>query len=61
MMDGLLCVTHPRYTIGLIVKQGMVVEAPPYARKWTLGRTVLEVTIAAGPRAQSVWFDDEQE
>lgn len=60
-MNGLLCVTHPRYTVGLIVKDGVVVEAPPYARKWTLGRTVLEVTTAAGPQAQSVWLQDEQE
>lgn len=59
-MNGLLCVSHPRYTVGLIVRAGLVVEAPPYARKWALGRTPLEVTIHAGPQAKVVWLEDEE-
>jgi len=57
-MDGLLCVSHPRYTVGLVVENGIVIEAPPYARRWTLGRTVLEVTEAAGPQAKYAWMED---
>lgn len=60
-MNGLLCVSHPRYTIGLVVRDGIVVEAPPYARKWTLGRTVQEVTNAAGSQAKYAWFDDQEQ
>jgi len=30
-------------TLGLVVKDGIVVDAPPYARRWALGRSAREL------------------
>jgi hypothetical protein len=38
MADGLIWYSTPRYTVGLSVRAGRVVEAPPVARRWAMGR-----------------------
>ena len=40
-----------RATVGLIVKGGVIVGAPPYAKEWALGRTVTEL-----PPAKESYF-----
>lgn len=40
--DPDIYVVHPRYTIMLLVKDRMIVDAPPIAR-WTIGRTRRDV------------------
>ena len=42
-MNGLIYLSTPRFTVGLIVKNGVVVQAPPITRRWALGMTVQEV------------------
>jgi hypothetical protein len=36
--DGLLIWSTPRATIGLVVKDGVVVESPPYGYRWAYKR-----------------------
>lgn len=50
-MNGLLWWSSDRATVGLVVRDGVVVEAPPYARKWALGRTLAEL-----PQAKESYF-----
>jgi hypothetical protein len=33
----------PRATVGLIVAGGIVVDCPPYVRRWAMGATVIRV------------------
>ena len=33
----------PRATFGLIVRDGVVIEAAPYARRWCQGRNAVEI------------------
>ncbi len=54
-MNGLFYWSSDRATVGLIVKGGVVVDAPPYARKWALGRTLAELP----PAKESVFVTDE--
>ncbi len=44
--DGLIYWSTPRATVGLVVRDGIVVETPPYARRWAQGRD-----------ARDLWFD----
>lgn len=41
--DGLLWWSTPSATVGLIVRAGIVVETPPYARRWAHGRDAREL------------------
>lgn len=36
--NGLIWWSTRTATVGLVVRDGKVVEAPPYARRWALGR-----------------------
>lgn len=62
-MDGLIWYSTPAATVGLVVKDGVVVDAPPYARKWALGRSAEELlnhshaTTAWLPAARSTMTD----
>lgn len=42
-VDGLWQVTNERVSFGLVVKDGIVVEAAPYGRKWCVGREWAEL------------------
>lgn len=54
-MNGLLWWSSDRATVGLIVRRGVVVDAPPYARRWALGRKVAELPAAR----ESIFVTDE--
>ncbi len=41
--SGLICWSTPRATVGLVVRDGVVVETPPYARRWAQGRDAREL------------------
>jgi len=43
LVNGLLWWFTERATVGLVVRDGTVVEAPPYARRWAKGRAALEL------------------
>jgi hypothetical protein len=57
--SGLIVYSTPRATVGLIVRDGRVVDCPPYARKWAMGRDARELW-RDGKRkgAQLVWLPD---
>ena len=56
---GLIWLSTPRYTVGLIVDGGRVVAAPPYARRWALGRDARQVWREAKARgARLDWIPD---
>lgn len=50
-LDGLVYWSTPSATVGLVTKEGVVVDAPPYARKWALGRRVAEL-----PEAEEIRY-----
>lgn len=52
--DGLIWHSTPRATVGLVVSGGVVVDAPPYARGWALGRPAPE--LLGDPHAQTAWI-----
>lgn len=55
--DGLMYLSLPRYTVGLVVRGGRVVDAPPIAVEWTLGRDARQVWREAARRgARLVWI-----
>lgn len=39
----MIWISTDRYTVGLIVRDRVVIEAPPLARKWALGRDARKV------------------
>lgn len=41
--DGLIWLSTTSYTVGLIVRGGVVVETPPIARRWARGRDAREL------------------
>lgn len=36
--NGMIWYSSPRATVGLIVEDGVVVDCPPYARRWAMGQ-----------------------
>lgn len=42
-MDGLIWWSTPKATVGLVVQDDVVVDGPPYARKWALGRNASQL------------------
>ncbi len=58
--DGLIWCSARTATVGLVVRDGVIVDCPPYARRWAKGRDAREVWRAqrrAG--ADLVWLPDE--
>lgn len=53
--SGLLVHSTPSATVGLIVEDGVVVDGPPYAQRWAIGKT--KETIEAGP-GETAWLPD---
>jgi hypothetical protein len=39
----MIWISNYRFTVGLIVRDGIVVDAPPLARSWSLGRLARQV------------------
>jgi hypothetical protein len=54
-MNGLFYWSTDRATVGLVVRGGVVIDAPPYAHRWALGRTLAELP----PAKESVFVTDE--
>ncbi|WP_157518280.1 hypothetical protein [Herbidospora mongoliensis] len=48
MRDGVIWWSTEKATFGLIVRDGVVVEAAPYARRWAQGHQVEEIFAKAG-------------
>ncbi len=54
--SGLIWCSTPTATVGLVVEDGIVVDCPPYARRWALGRDARDVWFQQGlRRAQLRW------
>jgi hypothetical protein len=56
-VNGLIWHSTPRATVGLVVSGGVVISAPPYARRWALGRPAEE--LLNDPRADTAWIPEE--
>lgn len=50
----MIWISTPRYTVGLIVLDGIVMEAPPIARVWALGVPARQVWDEAVRRGATV-------
>lgn len=58
--DGMIWWSTPRATVGLIVRNAVVIDCPPYARRWALGhdaRALWRQGIHQG--ADLVWIPSE--
>ncbi len=58
--DGLIWHSTRAATVGLVVRDGVIVDCPPYARRWAYGRDARDVwrrQHRAG--ADLVWLPDE--
>ncbi|WP_062431136.1 hypothetical protein [Herbidospora daliensis] len=53
MRDGLIWWSTEKATFGLVVRDGVVVEAAPYARRWAHGRPAEEL-LEKGRRSKGV-------
>jgi hypothetical protein len=54
---GLIWLSTPRYTVGLIVEAGRVVDCPPLVRRWAYGKFARDVWIEAKRRgARLEWL-----
>ena len=49
----MIWISNPRWTVGLIVKDGRITDYPPIARNWVLGRTVQQVWNNARSRPEN--------
>ena len=61
--NGMIYYSTKRATVGLIVEDGIVIDAPPYARKWTIGRYALELwndLLNRPERVQLSWIPNER-
>lgn len=57
-MNGILYIVFARATVGLIVRAGTIVDAPPYCRG-LVGRDVRVVAATLKSRARSIrWIPD---
>lgn len=57
--DGLIWCSTRSATVGLVVKDNRVVDCPPYARRWALGRDAREVwRQQTRASAMLVWIPD---
>ncbi len=57
---GLMWVSTPAATVGLVVRDGLVVDCPPYAYRWAKGRDARQVWRDAARRgADLVWLPAE--
>lgn len=57
---GMIYLSTPSFTVGLIVKDGIVTEAPPIARLWTLHQDARDVwRRSARHGARLVWLPDQ--
>lgn len=52
--DGVMVVSYPRATVGLIVADGKVVGGPPYARSWAIGAQARRVWDEAATKGATV-------
>lgn len=60
MNSGLIWLSTPSATVGLVVVDDRVVDCPPYARGWALGRDAGEVWRAAKARGADLrWRRDK--
>jgi hypothetical protein len=56
---GLIWCSTRRATVGLVVRDGRVVDCPPYARQWALGCDAREVwRKQARAGADLMWLPD---
>lgn len=57
--DGMIWLSTPRFTVGLIVRAGRVVDCPPIARSWAYGRLAYGVWARAARRRDTrlAWYD----
>lgn len=53
-MDGMIWYSTPRATFGLVVKDKLIVDCAPYARKWALGRSARVIWDQALARGYTV-------
>jgi hypothetical protein len=58
---GLLVISQPRATVGLVVVAGVVVSGPPYARRWAVGQDAAELVRRCQLRAGTIctWLPDD--
>jgi len=58
--DGLIYLSTPAATVGLVVRHGRIVEAPPYAKRWALGKHAVTLwrMYSQHPSNQLVWLPD---
>lgn len=48
--DGIIWHSTPKATVGLVVRDGVVVDCPPYARRWAQGADARALWRAAARR-----------
>jgi hypothetical protein len=55
---GMIWLSTPKATVGLVVRDAVVVDAPPYARRWALGADarVLWRRLARNPANRLEWL-----
>lgn len=42
-IDGIIYYSAPTFTVGLMVKDQVIVDGPPYARNWAVGHRAREI------------------
>lgn len=63
MANGLIYLSTPKATVGLVVKDGIVTDAPPYARRWALGADARELwrRYAGRPGTILEWIEERDD
>lgn len=58
--DGMIYVSHPHGTVGLVVQDQRVVACPPFAWSWAMGGDAREVWDRAVARGREIQERDPQ-
>lgn len=59
-LNGLIFYSTPTYTVSLVVRDGIVVGAPPFARRWALGHDAHQVVLDGVRRnADLAWLPQD--
>jgi hypothetical protein len=57
-VSGLIVWSTAGATVGLIVEDGVVTDAPPYARRWAMGRSAYDIWRIGKQRGVSLtWIE----
>lgn len=58
--NGVLWLSRNHATVGLVVRDGVVVQAPPYAARWAMGHDIDRIYASARGHGYTVFWQPDR-